>query len=87
MRRLKTYKPLKMTKKVIWGTCLTWFLASGPAAAQKFAVEGQAGADVKTVYMYNVSIPTTMLIGPDGIIVMGNADHDTLQKKLAELMP
>ena len=28
-----------------------------------------------------------MLIGPDGIIVMGNADHDTLQKKLAELMP
>ena len=54
MRRLKTYKPLKMTKKVILGTCLTWFLASGPAAAQKYAVEGQAGANVKTVYMYNV---------------------------------
>ena len=59
MRRLKTYKPLNMTKEVILGTCLTWFLASGPAAAQQYAVEGQAGANVKTVYMYNVQNKTT----------------------------
>ncbi|MCI7051688.1 MAG: AhpC/TSA family protein [Bacteroidales bacterium] len=48
-----------MTKKVILGTCLAWFLASGPAAAQQYAVEGQAGANVKTVYMYNVQNKTT----------------------------
>lgn len=55
----KNLQTLEDDKESDLGTCLTWFLASGPAAAQQYAVEGQAGANVKTVYLYNVQNKTT----------------------------